>query len=65
MNGANTLGAWIAGVLYVQLGGYSSIGIFSAICLALSLGTFLFGGVLERKSARISEEPASVSETNT
>ncbi|RED56012.1 MFS transporter [Cohnella lupini] len=65
MNGANTLGAWIAGVLYVQLGGYSSIGIFSAICLAFSLGTFLFGGVLERKPARISEEPASVSETNT
>jgi predicted MFS family arabinose efflux permease len=50
MNGANTLGAWIAGLIYVQLGGYSSIGIFSAVCLALSLGTFLFGGVFGRKA---------------
>jgi predicted MFS family arabinose efflux permease len=50
MNGANTLGAWIAGLLYVQFGGYSSIGIFSAVCLALSLGTFLFGGVFVRKA---------------
>lgn len=52
MNGANTLGAWVAGFLYVQLGGYSSIGIFSSVCLALSLGTFLFGGVLGRKAVR-------------
>lgn len=51
MNGANTLGAWIAGWLYVQLGGYSTIGIFSAACLALSLGTFMIGGVLRRKAA--------------
>ncbi|MCR8632689.1 MFS transporter [Paenibacillus radicis (ex Xue et al. 2023)] len=50
MNGANTLGAWAAGILYVQLGGYSSIGIFSGICLALSLGTFLSSGVLGRNS---------------
>ncbi|MCK8487044.1 MFS transporter [Paenibacillus sp. MBLB2552] len=48
MNGANTLGAWIAGIIYVQLGGYSSIGIFAAVCLAISLGTFLLGGVLGR-----------------
>ncbi len=61
MNGANTLGAWIAGLLYVQLGGYSSIGIFSAVCIALSLGTFLFGGVLGRKSARTGAESASAS----
>jgi predicted MFS family arabinose efflux permease len=61
MNGANTLGAWIAGLLYVQFGGYSSIGIFSAVCLALSLGTFLFGGVLGRKTARSGEESASAS----
>lgn len=61
MNGANTLGAWIAGLLYVQLGGYSSIGIFSAVCLALSLGTFLFGGVLGKKAARSGQESASAS----
>lgn len=51
MNGANTLGAWVAGILYVQLGGYSSIGIFSAVCLALSLVTFLLGGLLVNKNA--------------
>lgn len=61
MNGANTLGAWIAGLLYVQLGGYSSIGIFSAVCLALSLGTFLFGGVLERNAVHTDQESASAS----
>jgi predicted MFS family arabinose efflux permease len=61
MNGANTLGAWIAGLLYVQLGGYSSIGIFSAVCLALSLGTFLFGGVLGRKAASKGQESATTS----
>ncbi|WP_238403152.1 MFS transporter [Paenibacillus mesophilus] len=61
MNGANTLGAWIAGLLYVQLGGYSSIGIFSAICLALSLGTFLLGGVLVRKKASPGQESRSAS----
>lgn len=61
MNSANTLGAWIAGLLYVQFGGYSSIGIFSAICLALSLGTFLFGGVLGRKAEHAGQESASAS----
>ncbi|MDF2961664.1 MAG: transporter [Paenibacillus sp.] len=61
MNGANTLGAWIAGMLYVHLGGYSSIGIFSAVCLALSLGTFLFGGVLGKKAALADQESASTS----
>ncbi|MDR6879235.1 MFS transporter [Bacillus sp. 3255] len=52
MNGANTLGAWIAGILYVQMGGYSSIGIFASICLALSLATFLLGGVLGRRAVQ-------------
>ncbi|WP_239615555.1 MFS transporter [Cohnella mopanensis] len=61
MNGANTLGAWVAGLLYVQLGGYSSIGIFSAVCLALSIGTFLFSGVLGSKEARIGQESVSAS----
>lgn len=51
MNGANTLGAWIAGILYVQFGGFSSIGFFSAICLLLSLGIFVFGDVLQRGAA--------------
>jgi predicted MFS family arabinose efflux permease len=59
MNGANTFGAWIAGLIYVQFGGYSSIGIFSAVCLALSLGTFLLGGVLGSKEERAGLESAS------
>lgn len=50
MNAANTVGAWIAGLIYVQYGGYSSIGIFAAVCLGLSLLTFLLGGFLGRKS---------------
>ncbi|KQX68199.1 MULTISPECIES: MFS transporter [unclassified Paenibacillus] len=61
MNSANTLGAWIAGLLYVQFGGYSSIGIFSAVCLALSLGMFLFGDVLGRKAEHSGQESASAS----
>ncbi|MFK7692345.1 MFS transporter [Paenibacillus sp. HJGM_3] len=61
MNGANTLGAWVAGLLYVHLDGYSSIGLFAAVCLALSLGTFLLGGVLGRKTVRSNPESASAS----
>jgi predicted MFS family arabinose efflux permease len=61
MNGANTLGAWVAGLLYAQLGGFPSIGMFSAVCLALSLGTFLLGGVPRSKEARTGQGPASAS----
>ncbi|SFT09327.1 MFS transporter [Paenibacillus sp. BC26] len=61
MNGANTLGAWVAGLLYVQFGGYSSIGMFSAVCMALSLGTLLLGGVFGRKTVRSDTESASAS----
>lgn len=51
MNGANTCGAWVAGLLYVHLDGYASICLFAAVCLALSLGTFKLGGVLGTKAA--------------
>ncbi|MDQ0116061.1 MFS transporter [Paenibacillus harenae] len=61
MNGANTLGAWLAGLIYVQFGGYATIGLFSAICLALSLGMFLFGGVLGKRSTQINQESTSAS----
>lgn len=50
MNAANTLGAWVASLLYVQLGGFTSIGYFAGICLALSLVTFLLSGVLRRET---------------
>jgi len=49
MNGANTLGAWFAGLLYVQYGGYSSIGLFAAACLLLSLGTLRTGGLARER----------------
>ncbi|MFC3803087.1 MFS transporter [Cohnella sp. GCM10012308] len=52
MNGANTLGAWVAGLLYVQLGGYAPLGLFASACLALSLAAFAASGVLVRKEAR-------------
>ncbi|MBO7745904.1 MFS transporter [Paenibacillus sp. MWE-103] len=59
MNGANTIGAWISGLLYAQLGGYAAIGLFSAVCLLLALGAFLAGGVLaERAPARGGEAAA-------
>lgn len=51
MNGANTLGASLAGLLYVHAGGYSAIGLFAAVSLALSLVAFLTGGVLRSRPA--------------
>lgn len=59
MNAANTLGAWIAGLIYVQFGGYPSIGIFAAVCLALSLITLLLGGLVGKKAAPAPEKTAS------
>lgn len=53
MNGANTLGAWAAGVIYAQLNGYPSIGLFAAVCLVLSLGTFAASGMLAKTDKRI------------
>ncbi|MDG0789737.1 MFS transporter [Cohnella ginsengisoli] len=52
MNGANTLGAWIAGLLYVQLGGYMPIGLFASVSLALSLAAFAASGLFVRRQAR-------------
>ncbi|MBB6637591.1 MFS transporter [Cohnella thailandensis] len=61
MNGANTLGAWLAGLMFVHLGGYSAIGLFAAVCLAASLATFLAGGLFARESSRAASagRPAS------
>ncbi|MFB9328830.1 MFS transporter [Paenibacillus aurantiacus] len=62
MNGANTLGAWLAGLIYVQLGGYPSIGLFAAACLALSLLVFRAGGILGTPAPRGAEqEPRAAS----
>ncbi|MFD1957296.1 MFS transporter [Paenibacillus thailandensis] len=61
MNAANTLGAWIAGAIYAQYGGYSSIGVFSAACLALSLVVFFYGGVMGNKRTPSREQTASSS----
>ncbi|TCM96951.1 putative MFS family arabinose efflux permease [Paenibacillus sp. BK033] len=60
MNGANTLGAWLAGLLYVHFAGYASIGIFSAVCIVLSLVAFRLGGLVTDKStaAKRQSEPA-------
>jgi predicted MFS family arabinose efflux permease len=41
-----TLGSWIAGLLYAQFNGFSAVGIFSAVCFAISLLTFILSGVL-------------------
>lgn len=61
MNGAGTLGAWLAGFIYVQFAGYSSIGVFSSICLALSLGVFVYGGVLGKMKKQDMMEETSAS----
>ncbi|NIK71332.1 MFS transporter [Paenibacillus sp. BK720] len=60
MNGANTLGAWLAGLLYVHFAGYASIGIFSAVCIVLSLVAFRLGGLVTDKSmaAKRQSKPA-------
>lgn len=52
MNGANTVGAWVAGVLYVYFGGFASIGLFSSVCLALALLTFLVSGVFHMRAVQ-------------
>lgn len=54
MNGANTFGAWIGGLLYVQFNGFASLGVFAAICLAFSLCTFHIGGVLKQQATHSS-----------
>ncbi|THF73553.1 MFS transporter [Cohnella fermenti] len=51
MNGANTLGAWLAGLMFVHLGGYAAIGVFAAVSLAASLATFLAGGLFRPSPA--------------
>ncbi|WNQ11441.1 MFS transporter [Paenibacillus aurantius] len=61
MNGANTVGAWAAGLLYVRFGGYASIGLFAAVCLALSLGTFLLGGLFRERETGAEREAAAAS----
>ncbi|WP_336787644.1 MFS transporter [Paenibacillus sp. MMO-177] len=60
MNGANTLGAWLAGLLYVHFAGYAAIGIFSAACIVLSLVTFRLGGLITDTgtSAKQQSKPA-------
>ncbi|WJH36155.1 MFS transporter [Paenibacillus sp. CC-CFT747] len=62
MNGANTVGAWAAGLLYVRFGGYASIGLFASVCLALSLGTFLLGGLFREREAGAEREAAGLPE---
>ncbi|MDI4645402.1 MFS transporter [Cohnella hashimotonis] len=52
MNGANTLGAWVAGLLYVELGGYMPLGWFASASLALSLAVFAASGVFGRRQAQ-------------
>ncbi|KAA1181050.1 MFS transporter [Paenibacillus sp. B2(2019)] len=42
MNGPHALGAWLAGLLYAQYGGYPSSDLFAVVCLALSLDCFLY-----------------------
>lgn len=55
MNGANTLGASLAGLLYVHAGGYSAIGLFAAASLALSLVTFLAGGIFGSRRSTVAD----------
>jgi predicted MFS family arabinose efflux permease len=46
MYAATTLGAWIAGLLYATFNGFSAVGIFTAMCFAGSLLTFILSGIL-------------------
>jgi predicted MFS family arabinose efflux permease len=51
MNGATTVGAWMAGMLYAVFNGYAAIGIFTGICQACSLLVFISSGVLATPAA--------------
>ncbi|UUZ91012.1 hypothetical protein LJK87_35320 [Paenibacillus sp. P25] len=46
MYAAATVGSWFAGSLYAGFNGFAAVSLFTALCLALSLVTFLFSGVL-------------------
>lgn len=46
MYAATTLGSWIAGLLYAVFNGFSTVGLFTAVCFACSLLTFILSGVL-------------------
>lgn len=61
MNAATTLGAWMAGMLYVVFNGYSAVGIFTGICLACSLLVFISSGVLStaKANSKPKNEPAA------
>jgi predicted MFS family arabinose efflux permease len=61
MNAATTLGAWMAGMLYVVFNGYTAVGIFTGICLACSLFVFIASGVLSTAAAKSEpkNEPAA------
>jgi len=50
-----TLGSWLAGSLYAQSGGFSTVGTVTAACFAFSLLTFRLSGVLNRPAAETNE----------
>ncbi|MNG08950.1 hypothetical protein D3C84_923430 [compost metagenome] len=46
MYAAATIGSALAGSLYVMFNGFSAIGVFTALCFAGALLTFILSGVL-------------------
>ncbi|UUZ91477.1 hypothetical protein LJK87_38580 [Paenibacillus sp. P25] len=54
MYAAITIGSWLAGLLYAWFNGFAAVGIFTAVCFAASLLTFVFSGALtvEAKGGR-------------
>jgi predicted MFS family arabinose efflux permease len=52
MNAATTIGAWSAGMLYAVFNGYSTVGMFTGICLTCSLLVFISSGVLLTQSEK-------------
>jgi predicted MFS family arabinose efflux permease len=53
-----TLGSWIAGLLYAMFNGFFAVGIFTAICFAGLLFSFILSGVLTI-NAKTKKEHAS------
>jgi predicted MFS family arabinose efflux permease len=59
MNAATTTGAWLAGILYAQFGGYGSVGLFSAGCFLASLTTFIVSGMMHAEKREKQEAATS------
>lgn len=53
MYAATTVGAYIAGMLYVQFNGFVGVTVFTAFCYAISIWFWVNSGVVSRRTTKI------------